>query len=46
MTFSIGMISFVNPPHSVETMLKMADIVMYDVKKNTKNAVKHEVFQD
>ena len=45
-TFSIGMLSFVIPPRSVETMLKMADIVMYDVKKSTKNAIKHEVLQD
>ena len=44
-TFSIGMLSFVIPPRSVETMLKMADIVMYDVKKSTKNAIKHEVLQ-
>ena len=45
-TFSIGMVSFVNPPHSVETMIKMADILMYDVKKSTQNAIKHEVLQD
>ncbi len=45
-TFSIGMVSFVSPPPSVETMLRMADIMMYDVKKSTQNAIKHEVLQD
>jgi len=40
------MVSFVTPPRSVEVMLKMADIVMYDVKKSTKNAIRNEVFQD
>jgi diguanylate cyclase (GGDEF)-like protein len=45
-TFSIGMVSFVNPPRSVESMIKMADIMMYDVKKSTRNAIKHEVLQD
>ena len=45
-TFSIGMVSFVNPPRSVETMIKMADIMMYDVKKSTQNAIKHEVLQE
>jgi len=43
-TFSIGMATFIKPPESVETMIKKADMIMYDVKKNTQNAIKHEVF--
>lgn len=42
-TFSIGMVSFLTPPLSVDEMLKKSDALMYCVKKETKNAIKHEV---
>jgi len=42
-TFSIGMVSFTTPPLSVEEMLKKSDTLMYCVKRETKDAIKHEV---
>ena len=42
-TFSIGMASFSRPPVSVEEILKKSDTLMYDVKRETKDAMKHEV---
>lgn len=42
-TFSIGMVSFSTPPLSVEEMLKKSDALMYCVKRETKDAIKHEV---
>ena len=43
MTFSIGSVTFVSPPSSVEAMLKKADELMYRVKHDGKNALRHEV---
>jgi diguanylate cyclase (GGDEF)-like protein len=42
-TFSIGMVSFSTPPLSVEEMIKKSDALMYCVKRETKDAIKHEV---
>lgn len=42
-TFSIGMVSFSTPPLSVEEILKKSDALMYCVKRETKDAIKHEV---
>ncbi|HXX82008.1 MAG TPA: diguanylate cyclase [Thermodesulfovibrionales bacterium] len=42
-TFSIGMVSFSTPPLSVEEILKKSDTLMYCVKRETKDAIKHEV---
>ena len=41
-TFSIGMVSF-STPLSVEEMLKKSDSLMYCVKRETKDAIKHKV---
>lgn len=43
-TFSIGAATFIQPPNSVEEMIERADNLMYFVKHNGKNMVKHERF--
>lgn len=40
-TFSIGVVTFVNIPKSADEMIKVADNLMYEVKKNGKNNVKY-----
>ncbi len=42
-TFSIGMASFSTPPLSVEEVLKKSDALMYCVKRESKNGIKHEI---
>lgn len=42
-TFSIGVITFVHPPASVEAMIQTADRLMYVVKRSGKNRMRHEV---
>ncbi|MFH1421963.1 MAG: GGDEF domain-containing protein, partial [Planctomycetota bacterium] len=43
-TFSIGLVTFIRPPDSVEhEMLKRVDKIMYSVKENGKNNIKHEL---
>lgn len=42
-TFSIGMVTFLNPPASVDSMLKHADNLMYAVKAAGKGSIRHEV---
>ena len=41
-TFSIGAVTFINPPKSVEEMIHCADRLMYLVKNNGKNQLKHK----
>jgi diguanylate cyclase (GGDEF)-like protein len=41
-TFSIGAVTFLVPPGSVDEMLRRADAVMYGVKRTTKDAVRLE----
>jgi diguanylate cyclase (GGDEF)-like protein len=43
-TFSIGTITFLKPPESVDEMIKKADNLMYSAKKNGKNTKKREVW--
>jgi diguanylate cyclase (GGDEF)-like protein len=43
-TFSIGVVTFLGPPSTVDEMLKISDVVMYAAKKNGKNAIKYEIF--
>lgn len=43
-TFSIGAVTFIKPPASVEEMIERADNLMYFAKQNGKNMVKHEPF--
>ncbi len=42
-TFSIGAITFINPPNSVNEMLDKVDNVMYGAKRNGKNLLLHEL---
>ena len=45
-TFSIGSVTFVSPPSSVEAMLKKADEMMYRVKHDGKDGLRHEVVSE
>ena len=40
-TFSIGVVTFLTPPDSVDGMIKVADAFMYSVKHSGKNRIKH-----
>jgi diguanylate cyclase (GGDEF) domain len=42
-TFSIGVLTCVEPPSTVEELIKLADDSMYEVKSSGKNGIKHEV---
>lgn len=44
-TFSVGLLTCVDPPHTVDEMIKIADSLMYKVKESGKNAIKHEVLK-
>lgn len=43
-TYSIGAVTFAKPPYSVDEMIKKADDLMYQAKKQGKNMVIHEIF--
>nr|WP_263012913.1 GGDEF domain-containing protein [Ancylothrix sp. D3o] len=45
-TFSIGAVTFIKAPNSVEDLIERADNLMYYVKHNGKNLVKHERFEN
>ncbi len=45
-TLSVGVITYVSQPDSVEDMIREADNLMYSVKNSTKNAIKHVVIED
>ena len=40
-TFSAGPATFLNPPETAEEMIQKVDALMYDVKKSTKNDIRH-----
>lgn len=42
-TFSIGAITFRTPPRDVDEMIRMADALMYSVKHDGKNRIRHDV---
>lgn len=42
-TFSIGVLTCVDAPDTVEDMIKMADDLMYSVKNNWKNAIGYSI---
>jgi diguanylate cyclase (GGDEF)-like protein len=42
-TFSIGVVTFMSPPSTVDEILKKTDHLMYGAKNNGKNTIKHEV---
>jgi PleD family two-component response regulator len=39
-TFSMGAVTCVTPPHSPEQLINMADELMYQVKNSTKNDIR------
>jgi diguanylate cyclase (GGDEF)-like protein len=45
-TFSIGAATFTRPPGDVDVMIRIVDALMYAVKKNGKNWIRHEVIED
>jgi len=45
-TFSIGVLTCVAPPSTVEEVVKLADDSMYEVKSSGKNGIKHRVVGD
>ncbi|MBD2346864.1 GGDEF domain-containing protein [Anabaena subtropica] len=45
-TFSIGAITFVRPPHSVSEIIEIADNLMYSAKKKGKNLLQHELLEN
>jgi diguanylate cyclase (GGDEF)-like protein len=42
-SFSIGAVTFIHPPSSVDEMVRTADDLMYEAKKGGKGATRHEV---
>jgi diguanylate cyclase (GGDEF)-like protein len=45
-TFSMGAVTFLTAPESVENVIKRSDALMYEVKKEGKNNVKYETFRE
>ena len=45
-TFSMGAVTFLNAPESVEDIIKRTDDLMYVTKKSGKNNVKYETFRE
>ena len=43
-TFSLGVVSFLKAPETVDEMIQRADKLMYSVKAEGKNAIKYDVF--
>jgi diguanylate cyclase (GGDEF)-like protein len=44
-TFSIGVVTFLSQPESVDTMIKLVDDLMYAAKESGKNQIKYDVFE-
>ncbi len=42
-TFSIGVVTYVNTPDSIDTMIKKTDALMYDAKSAGKDMIKYDV---
>jgi diguanylate cyclase (GGDEF)-like protein len=45
-TFSIGAVTFISAPGTVDDVLRQSDILMLKIKKSGKNAVRHELFSE
>ncbi len=43
-TFSFGVVTFVNPPDSVEEMIKKASVLMYSAKNSGANVIDQEIY--
>ncbi len=44
-TFSVGAITFISPPMSVDSMIKSVDHLMYTVKTSGKDRIQHEIYE-
>ena len=44
MTFSMGVVTYASPPASVDSLLQIADDLMYSVKRGGKDAVRYAVY--
>jgi diguanylate cyclase (GGDEF)-like protein len=44
-TFSVGAITFLSPPMSVDSMIKAVDSLMYQVKTSGKDRIQHEIYE-
>jgi PleD family two-component response regulator len=42
-TMSLGVVTFIQPPSTVDEMLKISDGLMYGAKNNGKNTIRYEV---
>ena len=42
-TFSVGLVTYLSPPETIEAMLKFSDEIMYNAKSSGKNCTKHIV---
>jgi diguanylate cyclase (GGDEF)-like protein len=43
-TFSAGVVTFIKPPESIDAVIKLADNLMYTVKRQGKNAEKYIIY--
>jgi diguanylate cyclase (GGDEF)-like protein len=43
-SFSVGVVTYTQPPSSVDEMVKLADSAMYTVKMNGKNGVAYRIY--
>jgi PleD family two-component response regulator len=44
LTFSMGAVTFITPPATLQEMIKRADEVMFSVKSSGKNRLQQEVW--
>jgi len=44
-TFSVGVLTCTDPPQTVDEMIKIADGLMYEVKKDSKDAIRYEILK-
>lgn len=42
-TFSMGVVTYITPPDSIDTMIKKSDALMYEAKNAGKDMIKYEV---
>ena len=44
-SFSVGMVTFETPPDDIKEALRIADDLMYKVKKSKKNNIAYRIWQ-
>ena len=45
-TFSIGVVTYINMPQTINELIKQADDLMYSVKNNGKNSISYSIYED